>query len=80
VLTEDLDRHPDDIPACVGPGVAPATDGWRPNPSRLGRIRASKHARFVLNEIVLRLAAGLEPTRAVAAPSLSIDNLGGGHY
>ncbi|MGZ5233433.1 MAG: hypothetical protein ACXWC3_25750, partial [Burkholderiales bacterium] len=50
---------PDEIKACVGPGMRPAVHVARP----FGRIRATKQGRFVLNEIVLRLVLGLEPVR-----------------
>ncbi len=53
-------RH--EIRACIGPGLAPAALG--PPPSR---IRATKHGRFVLNEIVLRLSSGFGPVAAAAS-------------
>jgi len=65
-LIEQVARHsalppappwPDEIKACVGRGMRPAALVHEP----FGRIRATKHGRFVLNEIVLRLAAGLAP-------------------
>jgi oxygen-independent coproporphyrinogen-3 oxidase len=55
---------PDEIKACVGPGMPPAG-----LVSRLfGRIRATKQGRFVLNEIVLRLALSCESRVGRASP------------
>jgi oxygen-independent coproporphyrinogen-3 oxidase len=48
---------PNEIKACVGPGIRPAVL----NPAPSSRIRATKRGRFVLNEIVLRISAGLAP-------------------
>jgi putative oxygen-independent coproporphyrinogen III oxidase len=59
---------PDEIKACVGPGMRPAADVARP----FGRIRATKKGRFVLNEIVLRISESFIPVTvapAAAAPS-----------
>jgi oxygen-independent coproporphyrinogen-3 oxidase len=55
--------HPDDIRACVGPGLPPAVLSLQPR----GRIRATKRGRFVLNEIVLRLSASFAPVAAAGA-------------
>src|SRR5262249_25695831 len=41
---------PDEIKACIGPGMAPAKPAGKP----LGRIRVTPRGRFVLNEIVVR--------------------------
>jgi oxygen-independent coproporphyrinogen-3 oxidase len=54
---------PDEIKACVGPGVRPT--GSRPRSYH--RIRATKRGRFVLNEIVLRLALSCEPPEHASA-------------
>lgn len=62
-LIERSDTHrdalmpgPDDIRACLGPGLAPAVTNTAP----LGRIRATEAGRFLLNRLVLELAASLE--------------------
>jgi oxygen-independent coproporphyrinogen-3 oxidase len=54
VCGSELD-HPDDIRACIGPGLAPPTGA---------RLRATQRARFVLNALVAELAAALEPVSA----------------
>ncbi|WP_072395558.1 radical SAM family heme chaperone HemW [Hyphomicrobium sp. CS1GBMeth3] len=46
----------DDIRACLGPGLAPATRMAAP----LSRIRATEAGRFLLNRLVLELSASLE--------------------
>lgn len=51
---EDLDI----IRACVGPGLGPASLPRQPVP---GRLRAVGEGRFVLNELVRRLALAAEP-------------------
>ncbi len=51
---EDLDI----IRACVGPGLGPASAPRQPVP---GRLRAVGEGRFVLNELVRRLALAAEP-------------------
>jgi oxygen-independent coproporphyrinogen-3 oxidase len=51
----------DEIRACVGPGLSPAS----PVPARhrpsLGRIRATTEGRFILNRLVLELSASFVP-------------------
>ncbi len=54
---------PDEIKACVGPGMRPAAHVARP----FGRIRATKQGRFVLNEIVLRISASFIPVTIAPA-------------
>jgi oxygen-independent coproporphyrinogen-3 oxidase len=54
---------PDEIKACVGPGMR--STGSRPRSYH--RIRATKRGRFVLNEIVLRLALSCEPPEHASA-------------
>jgi oxygen-independent coproporphyrinogen-3 oxidase len=51
----------DEIRACLGPGLAPAT----PTPP-LGRIRATGAGRFILNQLVLELSSNLEPTLRIS--------------
>ncbi|WP_295556871.1 radical SAM family heme chaperone HemW [uncultured Hyphomicrobium sp.] len=48
----------DEIRACLGPGLAPAGVA---RPAPLGRIRATKAGRFLLNQLVLELSAGFDP-------------------
>ena len=58
----------DEIRTCVGPGLAPAAPvAARPRPS-LGRIRATKEGRFILNRLVLELSASFVPVGAKASP------------
>ena len=47
----------DEIRACLGPGLAPAT---LRKAASLGRIRATAEGRFILNHLVLELTSGLE--------------------
>jgi len=47
---------PDEIKACVGPGMRPSRSPSQP----YRRVRATKRGRFVLNEIVLQLALSCE--------------------
>jgi coproporphyrinogen III oxidase-like Fe-S oxidoreductase len=61
---------PDEIKACVGPGMPPA----RPLSQSYRRIRATKRGRFVLNEIVLRLALSCEAQQSRAS---TMDNRAG---
>jgi oxygen-independent coproporphyrinogen-3 oxidase len=67
---------PDEIRACLGPGLAPAslapTVSERTvseRDSSLGRIRATGAGRFILNQLVLELSASFEP--AAVPTSLS---------
>ena len=50
----------DEIQACLGPGLAPAS---RPA-QQADRIRATGRGRFILNELVLRLSQSFESARA----------------
>ena len=61
---------PDEIRACIGPGLAPAALAPPPRygPASPGRIRATAAGRFVLNRLVLALSSGFEPAVPVAAP------------
>jgi putative oxygen-independent coproporphyrinogen III oxidase len=59
---ESADADPDEIRACVGPGLSPAaTTIARPAPRALGRLRATAAGRFVLNQLVLTLSTSFEP-------------------
>jgi putative oxygen-independent coproporphyrinogen III oxidase len=58
--TQFLDSHPDDIRACVGPGLAPAPS------TRQSRLRATAEGRLVLNEVIAKLAIGLEPAASAS--------------
>ncbi len=60
--------HPDDIKACIGPGLRPAV----PSSQAFSRIRATPRGRFVLNEIVLRLSSAFAPAAAAAASAMDI--------
>jgi len=60
--------HPDDIKACIGPGLRPAAASSQP----FRRIRATPRGRFVLNEIVLRLSSAFAPAAAAAASAMDI--------
>ena len=51
---------PDEIRACVGPGLGPE----QVLQSNFGRIRATARGRFVLNAVVAELAAAMEPAAA----------------
>ena len=53
----DAETGFDEIRACLGPGLKPATQEKTP---RLGRIRATGEGRFILNHLVLELTSGLE--------------------
>jgi oxygen-independent coproporphyrinogen-3 oxidase len=50
----------DEIQACLGPGLAPAS---LPPRKPTGRLRATGRGRFILNELVLRLSQGFEISR-----------------
>jgi oxygen-independent coproporphyrinogen-3 oxidase len=50
----------DEIRACLGPGLAPASIQ---QPRSATRLRATGRGRFILNELVLRLSQGFEPAR-----------------
>ena len=58
---------PDEIKACVGPGMRPAVHVAPP----FGHIRATKQGRFVLNEIVLRISASFIPVTVAPAAAAS---------
>jgi oxygen-independent coproporphyrinogen-3 oxidase len=60
-----LDQRLDEIRACLGPGLAPASPS---PPTPLGRIRATEKGRFVLNRLVLELSASFEPVASLASP------------
>jgi len=55
--------EPDEIRGCLGPGLAPTAEVPKANGANtgLGRIRATRAGRFLLNRLVLELSAGLEP-------------------
>jgi hypothetical protein len=55
---------PDEIRACVGPGIRP--EAAQANVA--GRIRATARGRFVLNAVIAELAAAIEPVGAARAP------------
>jgi putative oxygen-independent coproporphyrinogen III oxidase len=55
---------PDEIRACVGPGIRP--EAAQANVA--GRIRATTRGRFVLNAVIAELAAAIEPAGAARAP------------
>jgi oxygen-independent coproporphyrinogen-3 oxidase len=65
----------DEIRACLGPGLAPATTlapvttlaQQAAPPPRLGRIRATESGRFILNQLVLDLSSSLERTEPMAS-------------
>jgi coproporphyrinogen III oxidase-like Fe-S oxidoreductase len=50
----------DEIKACLGPGLAPAS---LPPRKPTSRLRATGRGRFILNELVLRLSQGFEISR-----------------
>ena len=53
--------EPDEIRGCLGPGLAPTAEYPTVTPnSGLGRIRATRAGRFLLNRLVLELSASLE--------------------
>jgi putative oxygen-independent coproporphyrinogen III oxidase len=59
----------DEIRACLGPGLAPADAASTRSPARaLGRIRATKTGRFLLNRLVLELSASFEPITSRPSP------------
>jgi putative oxygen-independent coproporphyrinogen III oxidase len=58
---------PDEIKACVGPGMWPAVHVAPP----FGHVRATKQGRFVLNEIVLRISASFIPVTVAPAAAAS---------
>jgi oxygen-independent coproporphyrinogen-3 oxidase len=58
---------PDEIKACVGPGMRPAVHVEPP----FGHVRATKQGRFVLNEIVLRISASFIPVTVAPASAAS---------
>lgn len=58
----------DEIRACLGPGLPRVSPGASRSPpvapaprARLGRIRATREGRFLLNTLVLELSAAFEP-------------------
>jgi oxygen-independent coproporphyrinogen-3 oxidase len=55
---------PDEIRACIGPGIRPEA-AYANAPSR---IRATARGRFVLNAVIAELAAAIEPAGAARAP------------
>ncbi len=57
---EDSAAGLDEIRACLGPGLAPASIQY---PRAAARVRATGRGRFILNELVLRLSQGFEPAR-----------------
>jgi oxygen-independent coproporphyrinogen-3 oxidase len=57
---EDRAAGFDEIRACLGPGLAPASIQ---QPRSATRLRATGRGRFILNELVLRLSQGFESAR-----------------
>jgi oxygen-independent coproporphyrinogen-3 oxidase len=54
--------EPDEIRGCLGPGLAPTAEAPKADGAStgLGRIRATRAGRFLLNRLVLELSASLE--------------------
>lgn len=54
--------EPDEIRGCLGPGLAPTAEVLKATGTNagLGRIRATRAGRFLLNRLVLELSASLE--------------------